>query len=214
MIRALLLAVVLALLAAVPAQAGILAPGDAADLAQSLADAQEEQEVCYGWEVRNNFSETDDLGSSTGGPDRALVPTLGTQGCAKGFVVLRGDVNYSCDSCESEDSASVSIAAVGMASPPTVGDLEAIGLKAGDLTGDKDDTTLINMVEALPLLVADRGNAPYLPYEPATGVPAADHATGKPGSDFLREEWGFLLLFGVLLLGGPGYYIYRNRLST
>ena len=31
--------------------------------------------------------------------------------------------------------------------PPTVDDLEDLGLKAGDLTGDKDDTTLVNMVE-------------------------------------------------------------------
>jgi hypothetical protein len=214
-IRALVLALLLALVAAVPAQAGILSADDAADLAQSLADAQEEQDICYGWEVSNNFSDTGDLGSSTGGPERRLLESLETRGCAKGFVELLGDINYSCDSCESEDSAGISISSGGLASPPTVKDLEEMGLKAGDLTGDKDDTTLINMVNALPLLVADRGNAPYVAYEPSTGVPAADHATGSPGSDFIREEWGSVLLFGVLLLGGPGYFLYnRYRPST
>lgn len=214
MIRALVLALVLALVVAVPAQAGILAPDDAADLGQSLADAQEEQDVCYGWDVGNNFSDTGDFGSSTSGPGRRFIEALETRACTKGFVELQGDITYACGSCEAEDSASISINSGGLTDPPTVDDLDEMGLKAGDLTGDKDDTTLINMVNALPLLVADRGNAPYLPYEPATGVPAADHATGTPGSDLLREEWGLLLLFGVLIAGGPAYYLYKRRLST
>ena len=216
MSRALLLALAVALLAAVPAQAGILAPADAAELAQSLADAQEEQGVCYGWNVRNNFSDTPDSGSSTRGPDAPLLAGLDStsSSCKKGFVELQGDIAYACGSCESEDSAGVSIVAGGLANPPTAGDLKAMGLNAGDLTGDQDDTTLINMVNALPLLVADRGNAPYLPYEPATDVPAADHATGTPGSDLVRDQWGLLLVFGVLLLGGPAYFLYKRRLSA
>ena len=215
MTRALLLACALALLAAGPAQAGILAPADAAELAQSLAEAQEEQDVCYGWNVDNNFSASGDAGSSARGPGSPLIAGLDSQfSCKKGYVELQGDITYACGSCESEDSASVSIVAVGLANPPTARDLEAMGLKAGDLTGDQDDTTLINMVNALPLLVADRGNAPYLPYEPATDVPAADHATGTPGSDLLRDEWGLLLVFGVLLLGGPAYFLYKRRLSA
>ena len=214
MIRALILAAVLALAAAAPAQAGILAPDDAADLAQSLAEAQEEQDVCYGWDVSNNFDATGDFGSSTGGPGRRFIEAVETRACTKGFVELQGDISYACDSCESEDSAGISIASGGLADPPTVDDLGDLGLNAGDLTGDEDDTTLINMVNALPLLVADRGNAPYLPYEPATAVPAADRATGTPGSDFLRDEWGLLVLCGVLLAGGPAYYLYQRRRSA
>jgi hypothetical protein len=213
-IRALVLALALALLAAVPAHAGILAPADAAELAQSLAEAQEEQDICYGWDVANNFSDTGDLGSSTNGPGRRFLEALETRACTKGYVELQGDIDYACGSCESEDSASVSIASGGLANPPTAGDLDAMGLKAGDLTGDQDDTTLINMVNALPLLVADRGNAPYLPYEAAAAVPAGDHATGTPGSDLLRDRWGLLLVFGVLLAGGPGYYLYKRRLTA
>jgi len=208
-IRALLLALALALAAAVPAQAGILPEGDAAELAQALAEAQEEQDVCYGWNVRNNFAPTADVGSSVGGP--GAITLTSSPSCRKGYAVLEGSIDYACSSCEAEDSASVSISS-NLPDPPTVKDLEDLGLKAGDLTGDKDDTTLVNMVEALPLLVADRGNAPYVAYEqaPASDVPPADHATDSPGSDVLRDSWVWLVLCVALILAGPGFYLYKR----
>jgi hypothetical protein len=203
-----LLAVLAFAVGTVPAQAGIVSPEDAAELAQTLAEAQEEQEVCYGWNVTNNFSTSSDVGSSTGGPG---VPLAATQGaCPKGAVILEGDIDYACGSCDSSDSASVSISSGNLANPPTVDDLEGMGLKAGDLTGDKDDTTLVNMVNALPLLVADRGNAPYVEYEQTTTVPAADHATDTPGSDLLRDSWLGLVFFGGLVLAGPGFFLYKR----
>ncbi len=192
---------------AAPAQAGIVSAEDAAELAQTLAEAQEEQDVCYGWNVTNNFSDSNDVGSSRSGPGVALVPAQSA--CPKGAVILQGDIDYACSSCDSSDSASVSIAS-SLRDPPTVSDLEALGLKAGALTGDDDDTTLINMVEALPLIVADRGNAPYVEYEQTKTVPAADHATGKPGSDVLRDTWIQLVLFGGLILAGPGFFLYKR----
>lgn len=207
MTRALVLALVLAFAVAVPAHAGVLAPEDAAELAQSLAEAQEEQDVCYGWRVTNNFDGTPDVGSGTGGPGAILIPTTA---CKRGYVQLEGHIEYACGSCESEDTASVSITS-SFGSGPTVGDLENLGLNAGALTGDNDDTTLINMVNALPLLVADRGLAPYLAYEQATTVPATDHATNKPGSDFMRDTWLRLVLFVTLILGGLGFYLYKRR---
>ncbi|MDX6682609.1 MAG: hypothetical protein QOG94_2648 [Solirubrobacteraceae bacterium] len=207
--RALLLALVLAAFVAAPAHAGILSPDDAADLAQSLADAQEEQDVCYGWQVDNNFGAGPDIGSSTGGPGVALE--LDRPGaCARGIVVLDGSIYYSCDSCEDSDRASVSIRSSGMANPPTVADLKGLGIDPGGLTGDDDDTTLVNIVEALPLLVADRGNAPYVAYEAAATVPATDHATGKPGSDVLRDTWIWLVLCGALIVLGPAFYLYKR----
>jgi hypothetical protein len=207
-IRAAALALLLAVALVAPAHAGIISAGDAADLAQTLADAQEEQDVCYGWNVTNNFSSSSDVGSSTSGPGVALVALQRT--CPKGAVVLQGDIHYACGSCDSSDSASVSIAS-SLSNPPTVGDLEGLGLKAGELTGDNDDTTLVNMVEALPLLVADRGNAPYVAYEQSKTVPPADHATDKPGSDVLRDSWIQLVLFGGLVLVGPGFFLYKRR---
>ncbi len=139
------------------------------------------------------------------------MPSSDETSCTKGYVVLDGSISYACESCESEDSARVSIAS-NLPNPPTVGDLEDLGLKAGDLTGDNDDTTLVNMVNALPLLVADRGNAPYIEYEQAApaDVPPADRATGKPGSDVLRDSWFLLVLCGGLILAGPGFYLYKR----
>ncbi|MEJ7797357.1 MAG: hypothetical protein WKF42_02575 [Solirubrobacteraceae bacterium] len=207
MSRAIGLAIALALVLAAPAHAGILADEDATELAQSLAEAQQEQDICYGWSIGNNFDDTGDVGSSTGGP--GSTPVTDTPQCMKGHVVLDGFIDYACNSCESEDSARVSINS-NLPDPPTVKDLEALGLKAGELTGDKDDTTLVNMVNALPLLAADRGNAPYVDYEPAAEVPAADHATGTPGSDLLRDSWIWLVLCGALMLAGPGFYLYKR----
>jgi len=205
-IRALVLALALAFALAAPAQAGILAAEDAAELAQSLAEAQEEQGLCYGWNVTNNFSAGPDVGSGTGGPGAIMIPTL----CKDGWVQLEGYIEYACDTCESEDRATVSISS-SFANGPTTKDLEALGLKAGALTGDDDDTTLINMVNALPLLVADRGLAPYLEYEQATTVPAIDHATNKPGSDFMRDTWIQLVLFFALILAAPAFYLYKRK---
>jgi hypothetical protein len=207
-IRALVLALALAACAAAPAQAGIVSQQDATELAQSLAEAQEEQDVCYGWNVSNDFDGTPDVGSSNDGPGTPLIAIASS--CRRGQVVLEGSIHYSCGSCEDSDSASVSIRSEGIANPPTVDDLEDLGLKAGALTGDDDDTTLINMVEALPLLVADRGNAPYLEYEQATTVPASDHATGKPGSDVLRDTWIWLVLCGAMIVFGPAFYFYKR----
>jgi hypothetical protein len=216
-IRALGLALALALtLFAAPAAAGVLSLEDATDLAQSLAEAEDDQGICYGWNVSNNFDGVPDVGSSSG-PGQLLVKfgrTSAATGvsCSKGYVELQGSIDYSCGSCDSEDSASVSIDS-NLDDPPTVGDLEGLGLRAGDLTGDKDDTTLVNMVEALPLLAADRGNADYVAYEPATTVPAVDHATNTPGSDFLRESWIWLVLCGAAILGGPLLYLYKRSQS-
>lgn len=207
MIRAIALAVVLAAVLAAPAHAGILTPDDATELAQSLAEAQEEQGICYGWQIDNDFSSSSDVGSSTGGPDQPL--TRSARECEKGYVQLVGQIHYACNSCEDEDSASVAIDS-DLDDPPTVKDLEGLGLDGGDLTGDKDDTTLVNMVNALPLIAADRGNAPYVAYEPATQVPATDRATNKPGSDLLRDDWFKLVLFGGLILAAPGFYLYKR----
>ncbi len=194
---------------AVPAQAGIVSPEDASELAQTLAEAQEDQDVCYGWNVTNNFSTS----SATSGPRRAGRASRSPRRRARARRARsssKATSSYSCGSCESSDSASVSISSGNLANPPTVDDLEDMGLKAGDLTGDNDDTTLVNMVNALPLLVADRGNAPYVEYEQTTTVPVGDHATDKPGSDLLRESWLGLVFFGGLVLAGPGFFLYKR----
>jgi hypothetical protein len=192
--------------AGAPAQAGIIAPEDAAELAQTLAEAEEEQGICYGWNVTNNFDSSPDVGSSNG----PGAPLLNISGACRGVITLTGSISYACGSCEASDSASISIDS-SFPNGPTADDLEDLGLKAGDLTGDNDDTTLINMVNALPLLAADRGLGPYIAYEAATNVPPTDRATNKPGSDLLRDRWLLLVFCGVLAVSGPGFYLYKRQ---
>lgn len=191
----------LLLLPSSPVDAAILAPEDANELANTLADATAEQGVCYGWTFQvNDFSGGDDgpdVGSNLGPGKEAA----GAPGCEK-WVVLTGSVTYTSESSESDDSASWSID-TNLSNPPRIAELEDLGYGSGDLTGDKNDTTLVNAVGALPALVADHGEAEPLPFEVST-APAAEQGvpTNGPGNDFLREHGVMLALFGLLLVGG------------
>jgi hypothetical protein len=91
-----------------------------------------------------------------------------------------------------------------------VKDLSDLGYVASDLLGDDDDVTLVDMVGALPLITAQRGDAPFIEYEPATNVPSADGPTNTPGSDLLRDRWFALVLFGGLLLFAPAWFFYTR----
>ncbi len=198
---ALLLAVCLAALApGTAAAAPILDEADAAELAQALAEATEEQDVCYGWEVQ-----VDDQGGglsgieggSSQGPGRLLDPAS----CAR-YAVLLGRVTYTSEMSESEDSAQIGIDS-NLSRPPTVDDLAGLELDASDLLSETDDISLIDMVGALPLLVAEHGEGPFIAFEPRTEPLApGDGPTGTPGSDWLRTFWWLLALgaLGVLAL--------------
>ena len=193
-------AVVLTSLAfAAPAQA-LLDPPDAAELANALAEARAEQDVCYGWDVSGDQL---NVGSSDG-PGVPVNPNT----CER-YVILQVTVDYACGSCESEDSASFAVLS-NVPNPPTTSDLKNLGYDTGDLLGDKDDEALFNMTEALPLLTAEKGSVAFVPYEPATNVPATDKATNSPGSDFFRDHWLGLILFLVLVLAGPILFLYRR----
>lgn len=201
---ALLAALALALGLPAAARSGIIAPEDAAEVANALAEAQAEQDVCYGWEISNDFDATPDVGSSTLGPG---VP-LNLATCPR-YVVLTGNIHYACSTCEDSDSASVSIE-TNLTPAPTEDGLEELGLRPGALTGDDDDVTLLNMIGALPLLVAQTGAAPPVPAETPAAVPASDTPTNQPGSDFLRDSWLKLVLFVFLLATGPLFWRYRR----
>ena len=195
------LAVVAVALPAAPAQAQILAPEDAAELAQSLAEAKEDQDVCYGWRAvidDENGSVAEDAGSSLGPGD---ATGLTGPECPK-YVFLSAIVDYTSELSEAEDSASWSIES-NLGRPPTVGELAGLGFRADDLLGEEDDEVLANAVGALPLLVADHGEAKAVGFAPGDLPPEqAGRPTGSPGSDFLRERWAPLLLCVFLLLGG------------
>lgn len=210
MIRGLLaavLAVALILASAAPASAEpLLSPDDAADLAQTLAEAQAEQGICYGWSVLVD-SIGEETGSSIAGPGQ---PLFDPDKCQKGSVVLSGGIDYTGQYDDAEDSAEIQILSTGI-DGPSVRDLERLGLKASDLVGEQDDQALFDMVGALPLLVAESGAAPYVEYEPAgLDVPATDRPTNKPTSDFVRTALPILGLGVALILAGLFWLLYKS----
>lgn len=205
--RAALLALVLLVIcwiAAAPASADVILAEDETDLTEKLAEAQAQQDICYGYIVRLDNVPVD-VGSSTGGPGEVLEPTS----CPR-FARFEADLHYSCDSCEESDSASFSVTS-NLQSPPTVADLTAMGFEASDLLGNKDDQAVIDMTGALPLLAAQRGNAGYVDFVEPITVPPSDQPAEPPGSDLLRSRWYLLVLGGFVVLLGPAYWLYARH---
>ena len=183
----------------------ILEPADAQELAAQLAEATEAQGICYGWSVtvydEGRGSSEVDVGSSRG------VGQSAEQSCPR-FIVFRADVVYTPESSESEDSASFYLFG-NVANGPTEDDLRRVGFSAKALVGNDDDLALINAVQALPVLVAERRIAGAVPADPTEGtIPAQDRPTNRPGSDWTRTYGHFVLLSVVLVLGGLGWAAY------
>ncbi|MBA2794654.1 MAG: hypothetical protein H0U32_11790 [Thermoleophilaceae bacterium] len=203
----------LAVLAPRAAQAvPILDEADGAELAQSLAEATEEQDVCYGWEV-----EVQDQSGGPGGVDAGSSQgpgvALDRARCPR-YAVLRGLVVYTSETAESEDGAEVAIES-NLRNPPTPEDLARLGLSADDLLSETDDIALTDMAGALPLLVAEAGEARFIPFEAQTEpLAAGDVPTNTPGSDWLRTFWWLpvLAVLGVLaLLFALASFVRRRR---
>jgi len=208
-----LLATLLALaaLASPAAATPLLSEGDAAELAQGLAEATEEQGVCYGWNVLVTDGSGGEGGIESGssaGPG-APVGAAVSLDCEK-TVTLEGSVTYTCDSCESEDSSSARVVS-SFPGGPTTADLEDLGLDGGQLKNDDGDVVLSNMVGALPILVASSGAAPPLQagaLSGPTGPAATDRATGTPSTpDWLRESWLPLAVCLLAIAGGFWWFV-------
>jgi hypothetical protein len=186
----------------------LLATADANELANTLAEAQADQGICYGWYVEIDDDSGSGLsgveqGSSRGGPGDTI--TRYTPECPR-YAVLTARIHYTSESSESEDSASLFVD-TNLGPPVSDRGLARLGLTGGDLLGGGDDTSLINMVGALPLLAAESGAAPYVPYEANTApLTAGEHPTGSPGSDWWRKFWPYVLV-AAALCGLGGYFI-------
>ena len=176
-----------------------------ADVAASLAEATAAQGVCYGWTLTvDDFAEGTWNGVyllSNLGVERTVDATT----CPKS-VTLVANITYTSELNDAPDSASWVIQGVGTAAPD-VSALERLGLRAGDLLDDgKSEQTFINAVLALPVLTAELGGAApvVLPSTTASAPPEAQ-ATGRPGSDALRERRGTVILL-ILLIAGCLWY--------
>lgn len=196
----------LLVLLAMSAPAGalpILEEGDAVELANKLAEATEEQGVCFGWSVDvqddgGSLSGTD-TGSSLG-PGRSPYDPA----CSP-YVVFRASLHYTSEASEAADSATYSIDS----NLPgfDARSLDGLGISGSGLLGGNDDIVVANATALLPALVAEQGLAPPIPIEETAGttIPAADRPTNTPGSDLWRTHWAAYSFTGLLLLGGVAW---------
>lgn len=191
----------------VPAPAGavpLLEEGDAIELANKLAEATEEQDVCYGWSVQVQ----DDGGGLSGveqgssfGPGRSPYQPECTP-----FVRFTASVRYTSEASESTDSASYTVESnLPGFDARTLGGL---GVSEAGLLGENDDLVIANATALLPALVAEQGLAkPILLEETAGTIPEADRPTNTPGSDRWRTYWPAYAFAGFLLVAGVGWLV-------
>ena len=200
----LLAAALCGVLLAGPAHAAnpVLDPEDDVDLAASLAEATEVQDVCYGYVLGVTDADTGEWGgtyaASSAGAD---VPASTAGGCDE-VVELVARIDYTSSFSEAEDSAAWDL--VSTLPELSIADVEALGLSPGDLLDDsRSATTLLNAVQSLPRLAAEQAGRPPVVLEPNTApLPADARPTGSPGSDWLRENGALLVLSVAAILAG------------
>lgn len=210
-----LLALVASLALAAPAGASqMIDPADSAELLEVMQEATDEQGVCYQWSL-----ELDDQYTYQGGVQDAGSTSSGN--CSKGTVLLTGTVVYSCSTCESGDSAFVTLQGIGISVAESSGDyLDALGIDDGDLLGDEgDDTAWLNMVGGLPLMVSERNPSIPAPSFDETIYPADDATpTNTPsalGDWFRVYGWTVaIIVLGIGIAVVVGLWIRKQRQSA
>ena len=190
----------------------LLEEGDAIELANKLAEATEDQDVCYGWIVE---IQDDDLGfvgeqGSSFGP----LASPADPACAPS-VVFVAQLHYTSELSEASDSASIRVDSTLPGFTLTGEDFAPFGVNGRALLGENDDVALVNAVSALPLLVAEAGLAPAVQPEQTTGtIPAADRPTGGGMSDRLRTYGSFYFLAITMIVGGLVWLVVARFLRT
>ena len=190
----------------------ILEATDATELAQALAEATDDQDVCYGWEVTVN-----DYGGSASGVDEGsslgVGPTAIETECER-YVIFEARITYTSQASESEDFATFGVRS-NIPGAPTSADLGEAGISSGGLLGGNDDQVVANAALLLPALVAEKGLAPPITLEANTQpLPGSDRATGTPGSDWLRKYGAAAGMAALLFAGGlgwAGWIVFRER---
>ena len=182
----------------------VLEAADATELAQSLAEAMEDQDVCYGWDVT-----VYDYGGGGDGVDRGSSLGVGTTAdgneganACRRWVIFEATLTYTSAASEAEDSASFSVYS-NVPGAPTSADLRANGITESALLGENDDLAVANAALLLPALMAEKGLAEPIALEANTqALPAGDRATGTPGSDWLRKYGAAVAVAALTFAGG------------
>ena len=181
----------------------ILDNADATELAQALAEATEDQDVCYGWKVT-----VYDYGGGSDGVDEGSSLGVGQSAnqaeCPK-WVVFEAILTYTSPASEAEDSATFSVRS-NVPGGPSSTDLREAGISEAGLLGANDDQVVADATLLLPALMAEHGLADPIALEANTQpLPAGDRATGTPGSDWLRQYGAAVAVAGLTVAGGLGW---------
>ncbi len=218
-LRQLLQIVLVAVLVTIPAtaHARMLDPQDAIDLAQTLADVGDDQDVCYQWNVTIRGGSGDEVGSSQN-PDG---PITDPAACTGGIATFTASLTYTCSSCEAEDSiGSRRLELTGdLAGAFTMRDVDRVSKAGGSaLLGNSDDLALRNTMMAIGQLVNDSGRVPRAAFEPSTsGAGTSDGPDRIRRSDWVRINTPTILT-AIALVGIAaflvGYALRRLRADT
>ena len=206
-------ALLLLLLAAGPAAAEnpVLDPEDDAELVDALAEATAVHDVCYGYVLQVNDNDTGIYEGTYTVTNAGVGAQPSAADCARGSVLLYASLTYASELSESQDSAQWQVSS--SVGGPVTSDLLRQGLSAGDLTDDsKAPTTLRNAVLALPALTAAQNGLRPLVLKPNTAaLPPDARATDSPGSDWVRQSTGLIVLCALLLLAGLAVFVSSFR---
>jgi hypothetical protein len=151
-------------------------------LVKRLKAAYDVQGVCYGWRINDTES-----GSYLGAPSTLS----GDPPCEK-YVEFVADYTY--NSTDEEFTAVTYDINSSLANPPTKADLTAMGVGTDELL-DEPNVYVTDAIGALPMLVAEKGEAP--------AVPAPQEQNNTRGETLDRTiEWRWLwVALAIALLG-------------
>ncbi len=172
---------------------------DETSLSADLATATRQQGICYGWDLTLDDNYSTYSGHSVGS-NQGTDHELDRSQCRQ-WVVYTASVTWTSSSSESSDYGSATLSSSDdlLDRLPDSSDLADVGGGDSVITDDPAGG-LETVVEALPLLMSEKGAAS--PLAAGTEDPAASSVTPPPsaGSDRWRDEKGYLIVGGIGLL--------------
>lgn len=186
-----------------PAAPVLLTRSNEQTLSDDLAQATRYQNICYGWDVtlHDYYS---DRGGSTHGSNQGGGTRLDTSRCDR-WVEFQAVVTWTSSSNSSPDSARYRFRSSASldTSSLTKKQLESVGFDLDRLTSDPAIATE-NVMEALPLLMAQSGAAPPLPVDQSEGNGKRVVDPVPANSDTWRNGKYLIIFGGIAILAAIG----------